>query len=239
MNQFLMLSPHYPQRLFQFARYLRAAGFRVTGMGDAVWEQLQADLRANLSAYRQIDLGCYSGKGRFDEGRYDLLYRATASLIAEQGRPGWIESFNEYWLPLEARLRLEFNVPGPKPDDLEWMIRKSRMKEVFRRAGATVAPGELAVELDRVLEFLDREQTIIIKPDIGVGASDTHRIGSPEEARRFWAERDPGTRYFMERFIDGPDRELVSYDGLCDGNGDVVFATVHPCNEGLMEIVAG
>ncbi|MFZ2961037.1 MAG: hypothetical protein WA705_29510 [Candidatus Ozemobacteraceae bacterium] len=239
MSTYLLISPHYPPRLFPFACALRKQGFLAVGLGDALPRELNDALRENLTEYIQVPLDCYNGKGVFDEYRYDVIYRAVARLIASYGRLDGIESFNEYWLPLESRLREDFNVPGPKPADLEGMIRKSRMKLTFQAAGVPVVPGRLIADFSDLLAFLLVEKAIIAKPDIGVGASDTHKISSMAEAETFWNNRDPGTAYFMERFIQGPDRELLSYDGIADGNGDVAFATVHPVNDGLLEIVQG
>ncbi|MBF0502353.1 MAG: hypothetical protein HQM09_19595 [Candidatus Riflebacteria bacterium] len=239
MSTYLLLSPHYPPRLFPFATALRNHGFVVVGIGDAQPHELKNELRENLAEYLPLPLDCYSGKGVFDEYRYDVIYRAVARLVAQHGRLDGIESFNEYWLPLESRLREDFNVPGPRPAELEGMIRKSRMKLTFASVGVPVVPGKIVQDYRELLNFLATEKTIIVKPDIGVGAFDTHKVASVDEAEAFWAKRDPNVLYFMERFIQGPDRELLSFDGIADGNGDVAFAAVHPVNDGLLEIVSG
>ncbi len=214
-------------------------GFSVVAMGDAPWHDLNFDLQRHLSGYATLSLDCYAGKARFDESRYDAIHRTVARFVAEHGRLAGLESFNEYWLPLEARLREDFNVPGPRPAELACLIHKSKMKEVFRKAGATVVRGEILRDREHLLKFRRDEGVIVVKPDIGVGASDTHKISNDAEAETFWSRRDVNTEYFIERFIAGPDRELLSFDGIADDNGDVAYATVHPCNEGLLEIVQG
>lgn len=239
MQPFLLLSPHYPIRNFQFAVALKAAGYRPIAIGDAEWHGLREELRLSLDDYINMPLHCYARRGEFDEERYDQIYRTIASLINRHGRLAGVESFNEFWLPLEARIRQDFNLPGPMPDQLEHMIRKSRMKEVFRKAGITVVPGETVRDLDHLKKFLKAEKAIIVKPDIGVGASDTHKLTTQKDAENFWRQHDPETTYYMERFIDGKDRELLSFDGITDLNGDIAFAAVHPCNDGLLEVVAG
>jgi hypothetical protein len=239
MKNFLFLSPHYPQRVYHFAPALARNDFRVFGLGDTAREQLNAPLKAALSEYHSLDLNCYAGKGIFDDGRYEAIYRTVAGLIARHGRLRHIESFNEFWLPLEARLREDFNVAGPRLAELQVLIRKSRMKEVFLAAGAAVARGEIMIDQAHLLRFRREEGAIIVKPDIGVGASDTHKISTDAEALAFYQARDPQTSYFMEHFIAGPDRELLSFDGLTDLDGNIVFATVHPVNDGILEIVQG
>jgi hypothetical protein len=239
MQPFLLLSPHYPPRVFQFAPALRAAGFLPVAIGDAHWDGLRGELHQALGEYIHLPLHCYSARGAIDDERYEPIYRAVAGLIQRHGRLAGVESFNEFWLPLEARLREDFNIPGPRPAELEHLIRKSRMKDVFRKAGVTVVPGEVVRDLDHLKTFLRTEKTIIVKPDIGVGASDTHRIENPAEADAFWHQHDPSTTYYMERFISGDDRELLSFDGITDINGDIVFSVVHPCSDGLLEVVNG
>ncbi len=239
MQPFLLLSPHYPPRLYPFARALRENGFLTVAIGDVSRDDLRSELQDSLAEYLPQSLHCYSARGVIDEERYEPIYRAVAGLIYRHGRLAGVESFNEFWLPLEARLREDFNLPGPRPAELATLIRKSRMKEVFRQAGVPVVPGQLITDLPQILDFLQTEQTIIIKPDIGVGASDTHKIASRTEAETFWDNRDTQTVYYMERFISGPDRELLSFDGITDIDGNILFSVVHPCNDGLLEVVNG
>ncbi|MBF0545563.1 MAG: hypothetical protein HQM08_14065 [Candidatus Riflebacteria bacterium] len=239
MKNFLMLSPHYPPRLYLFAEGLVGNDFQVLGIGDAFQETLKPDLSDLLTDYRYLTLNCYSGKARFDESRYEPIYRTVADFIARYGRLQHIESFNEYWLPLEARLREDFNVPGPRPEDLLNLICKSKMKKIFQASGVDVVRGEILRDEAHLLSFLGEEKTIIAKPDIGVGASDTHKISTIEDAKTFFSNRNPETVYFLERFIGDKDRELLSYDGLADLDGNVIFSTIHPVNHGLLEIVSG
>ncbi len=239
MQPFLLLSPHYPIRIFQFARALKTAGYSPVAIGDTDWQSLREELRQSLDEYISMPLHCYAGRGEMNEETYDRIYRTVAGLINRHGRLAGVESFNEFWLPLEARIRQDFDIPGPRPEQLEQMIRKSRMKEVFIKAGVTVVPGEIVKNLGHLKAFLKSEKNIIVKPDIGVGATDTHKLTTQQDAENFWQQHDAATTYFMERFIDGDDRELLSFDGITDINGDIAFAAVHPCNDGLLEVVSG
>lgn len=239
MQPFLFLSPHYPPRLYHFAQALRDGGFLPVALGDVQWHDLREELRQNLGEYLHQPLHCYSARGTIDDQQYEPIHRAVAGLIHRHGRLAGVESFNEFWLPLEARLRQDFNLPGPRPEELGDLIRKSRMKEIFRKAGVTVVPGEIVRDLAHIKAFLKAEKAIIVKPDIGVGASDTHKIETPAEADVFWNQHDPLTTYYMERFIGGADRELLSFDGFTDVDGKVAYAAVHPCNDGLLEVVSG
>ncbi len=235
----LLISPHYPQRLYFFAKALKERGFFVVGMGDTPWAQLNDDLKWALSDYIQIDLSCYHTCGVIDTVRYAPLHQTVAYLIGKHGRFDYIESLNEYWLPLEAQLRLDFNVPGPKPVDMEHMTRKSLMKQHFVAAGAKVARGEILRDRAHLLAFAAEVGDFIVKPDVGVGASDTRRIRSKEAAERFWETRDPNVCYFLEAFVPEEGRELISFDGIADGTGEVIFYCVHSYCSGIMEVVEG
>ena len=164
---------------------------------------------------------------------YELLYRATALLIHKHGRLDRIESHNEHWLGLEARLRQDFNVFGQKPSDLEFNRRKSGMKEVFRQAGIPVAPGEPVTSAAQIREFVRQHGfPVIFKPDIGVGAARIFRVD--DEARLAGVLAQPPTDCFIERFVPGA---VVSFDGLTDREGNVIFCASHRVNLGIMEII--
>ena len=63
----------------------------------------------------------------------------------------YLESFNEWWLPLEAALRRDLDIPGIKPAGLSGLIRKSLMKETFRAAGVAVVEGGTGTDFEALL----------------------------------------------------------------------------------------
>lgn len=63
------------------------------------------------------------------------MYRAVGFFIHRYGRINYIESLNEHWQELEARLREDFNVEGYRPAQMEKYKRKSCMKAIFKDAG--------------------------------------------------------------------------------------------------------
>jgi hypothetical protein len=166
---------------------------------------------------------------------------AAARYLADKyGPPEYIESFNEWWLPLDAALRRDLGVPGETPETLPRLTRKSLMKECFLRAGVAVVPGELVSGLDGLLAFFERAgRDIVVKPDRGVGAGDTRRIRSRAEAELFFSGRSRAYPYFTEAFIGDAGRELYSFDGFTDSDGAPVFHTCHLYNDGIMEVVGG
>ncbi len=240
MRNFIVVSPQYPPRLRFFVNRLKARGFNVLGIGDADWGNLDPALQADLGEYCRADLSCYSGNEELAREKYASVLSAAEYLRNKYGPVEYLESFNEWWLPLDAALRRDLDIPGTKPAGLSALIRKSLMKERFRAAGVAVVDGETVTGLEELLAFFERSgRDIVVKPDRGVGASDTYRIRSGEEARRFFSARNPAFPYFMEAFIGDPGRELYSFDGFTDASGEPVFFTCHRYNDGILEVVGG
>lgn len=208
---FVMISPHFPTNFEPFAARLRQSGFNTLGIADAPYESLSEHLRQSLTEYYRVD----------NMHDYDQVYRAVAYFAHKYGRIDRIESHNEYWLELDAQLRTDFNVFGYKTNDMLAIKTKSQMKEVFRKAGLKVAKGRVfhsnddARELAKELRF-----PVIIKPNSGVGASDTHQIKSAEELEQFFQIQNHHVEYIMEEFIAG---DIITFDGLTDHNGQIVF----------------
>jgi hypothetical protein len=240
MKNFIMISPQYPPRLRFFANRLKARGFNVFGIGDADFGCLHEGLRSDLTEYCRVDLACYSGNEEIHGEKYASVLAAARYLTDKYGPADRLESFNEWWLPLDAALRQDLGIPGVKPADLSPLLRKSVMKERFRQAGVAVVEGETVTTFSALMSFFERAgRDIVAKPDRGVGASDTRRIRTAAEAERFFSGRSTAFPYYIEKFIGGPGRELYSFDGFTDASGEPVFFTCHHYNDGIMEVVEG
>ncbi|NLO92569.1 MAG: hypothetical protein GX410_11350 [Elusimicrobia bacterium] len=240
MKNFVMISPSYPQRLYFFADRLKKRGLRVFGAGDQDFWSLSENLRSDLTEYCRTTLNCYDDNGNPGGQHFDYVRDALGYLQGKYGKLDYIESFNEWWLPLDAALRDKFGVEGVHPEQLIRLTRKSLMKECFAAAGVEVAPGQILGTLPELLEFLSAcGNDIVVKPDRGVGASDTYRLRSEQEAREFFERHNPHRSYFIEKFVDAPDRELLSFDGLAGEDGTPLFYTAHKYSSGIMEIVGG
>ena len=208
-------------------------------MGDAPYAPFHSDLKSALRHYVRQRLECYDPNGGIIESMYLPIYKKIEKLAKEYGRIDYVESFNEWWLPLDARLRLDFNAEGIKPAELETLIKKSKMKERFRSAGAATVRGEIIADEKSMLEFKRQVNgDIIAKPDRGLGSANTYRLRSDFDIGQFWRKKTPGAVYFMEKYIQDEKREFMSFDGLTDGRGDIVFYTVHVYNDGDLEIAA-
>ena len=219
----LVLSPHFPPNFQRFCTALNEAGANVLGIGDAPCESLGDELKAALSEYFYLD----------NMSRYEALLRAAAFLVYKHGKIDRIESHNEHWLGLEARLRQDFNVFGQKPSDLDFNRRKSGMKEVFRQAGVPSPPGEIVTSAEQIRLFTAKHGfPVIFKPDTGVGAERVFRVDNEEQLAGPLAYPPKDT--FVEVFFPGA---LVSFDGLTDREGNIIFCASHRVNSGIMEII--
>lgn len=220
----VLLSPYFPTNYYNFAVALRQNGVNVLGLGDTPYDQLRPELRDALTEYYRVD----------DLHDYDQLVRACGYFTHRYGKLDRIESHNEYWLETEARLRTDFNVSGPKTDDIAWVKQKSKMKQVFDRAGIAVARGAVVKDIPAAIDLIRKTKyPVVAKPDIGVGAAATYKIANADDLAGFFAEKPP-VDYIMEAFISG---DLYSFDGLVDRDGRILFYTSHFFSQGIMETV--
>ncbi len=220
----VMVSPYFPPNYYHFAVALRRNGVNVLGLGDAPYGSLRDELRGALTEYYRVD----------DLHDGDQLTRACGYFTHRYGKLDRVESHNEHWLESDARLRTDFNLAGPKFDDMVWVKQKSQMKWVFTQAGIAVAPGAVTrtlVEAQRLAAEIG--YPLIAKPNVGVGAAATYKLHNDAELQSFFAMK-PSVDYMLEAFIQG---KLYSFDGLTDQDGEIVFHTSHFFSQGIMETV--
>ena len=221
---FIMISPYFPDNYSKFCTALRKKGAKVLGIGNEAYDALSSQLKEDLTEYYRVN----------DLENYDEVYKACAYFAHKFGRIDRIESNNEHWLETDARLRTDFNVKGLKSEELMVMKHKSQMKDVFEGAGVKVAPGMLLKKPEDAKDFIDRHgYPVVVKPDCGVGASGTFKLNNPLDLENFLAN-EKGTAYFMESFVKG---RIITYDGLTDQDGNIVFYSSMIFSVGIMEAV--
>lgn len=223
---FVFISPHFPHTYWEFCQRLKQNGVTVLGIADAPYETLDPKLQASLTEYYRVN----------NMEDYDQMYRAVAFFAFKYGRIDWIESNNEYWLEQDARLRTDFHVTtGIGADHVERIKEKSQMKEYYAKGGIPTARQIKACEgIDRVREFVSLTgYPIIAKPNIGVGASDTHKIHNDEELQAFYHSGDRSI-YVIEEFITG---EICSYDAVIGRNMEPLFESMTVWPPSIMDIV--
>jgi biotin carboxylase len=221
---YIFISPHFPVNYYNFVRALNEFGVNVFGIADENYDFLREELKWNLREYYRVN----------DLHNYDELLRAVAYFTFKYGKINRLESFNEYWLETDARLRTDFNITGVKLDEIELYKNKSQMKKIFNKAGVNVAKGKIINDYSSASEFIEEVGfPVVAKPDKGVGASATYKINDENELKSFF-ETKPNIDYLFEEFING---EIYSFDGLTDQNGKIVFYTSHKYQRGIMETV--
>jgi hypothetical protein len=222
----VFLSPHFPSPVRQFCMRLRDEGATVLGVADEPYDNLHPDLREALTDYYRVD----------DMHRYDELVRSLGWLIHRHGRIDRLESLNEYWLETDARLRTDFNIPGIGVAEIDRIKRKSVMKRVFRRAGIATARGRVCRTPAATRRFIaDIGYPVIAKPDIGVGAARTYRLADDANLAAYLVDKAP-VDYILEEVIEG---QLLTYDGLVDRDGRVVFDTTLTYATSVLDVVQG
>ena len=220
----VFLSPHFPPQYHRFCGQLKHAGANVLGIADAPYDALPVEVRAALTEYYRVE--------RMDD--YGELVRACGYFTHRYGKIDRIDSLNEYWLGIEARLRDDFNVFGVRACDIGMIRHKSEMKKTFREARVPVAAGRVVHNLSEARALIgETGYPVVAKPDVGVGALDTFRLDSDADLVRFFERKRP-VEYIVETFIQGT---ITSFDGLCDAAGTPVFRTAHVFSQGIMETV--
>ncbi|MBF0329886.1 MAG: ATP-grasp domain-containing protein [Nitrospirae bacterium] len=217
-------SPHFPDNYYLFSVGLKNAGANVLGIGDEPYENLRDELKWAISEYYKVD----------NMEDYEQILRAVAYLTHKHGKIDRIDSFNEYWLDLEAKIRTDFNMFGIKTDGIDVIKRKSLMKQKFIDAGVPVAKGTVINDIKTAKSFVaEVGYPVVAKPDRGVGALNTYKIKDDKELKDFFAHK-PSAEYIFEEFISG---DISSFDGLTDRDGNIVFYTGHSYMQGIMETV--
>lgn len=213
---FIFISPNYPYRYFKWVEALKERGITVLGIGDTPYNETSPRLRNALTEYYFLP----------NLANFDEMLKACRYFERKYGKIDYLESDNEWWLYQDARLRKELNITtGFFPEEMEKIKAKSAMKECFQKAGVKTMRYVLVdgpKDIDKVLSFAKEVGwPLFAKPNIGVGAAESHAIKNEEELRAFLKETLPET-FIVEEFIDG---EIISFDGICDSHSDVVFAT--------------
>lgn len=222
---FIFISPQFPKTYWNFCDRLKKNGVNVLGIADTPYEELDDRLKNSLTEYYRV----------YSLENYDEVYRAVAFFAFKYGKIDWLESNNEYWLEQDARLRTDFNITTGVQADQIWTFKsKFAMKEFYAKAGVPSAKCHRVTTLEEGLNFINQVgYPVIVKPDNGVGASDTHKLHNRDEVERFYRSK-PSIQYVMEEFING---NIYSYDAITNQNGDPLFETMTAWPPSIMDIV--
>lgn len=221
----LFLSPAFPPNAYRFCTALRARGATVLAIGDVPANQLSSELANSLTTYVFEP----------DMGRYDALHGAVNALVAQYGGIDQLDSNAEHWLSFESRLRDDFGVPGVGAAKLNALRSKLAMAETFAAADIPHPPGISAGSSAAVRDFARTHGfPLVFKPDVGSGAQDTFPVTNEADLEAALATPRPG--HIVQRFITG---DIVTFDGLVDRDGRIVYFTSHAYDAGIMQVRRG
>lgn len=224
-KNFVFISPTFPKTYYQFPKAWKELGGTSLCIGEDNYAALPKEMKDACSEYYQV--------GSMKD--YDQMYRAVAWFAHKHGKIDWLESNNEFWLEQDARLRTDFNITtGDKTETVMRYKTKSNMKAYYQKAKCPVARFHLTTTLEDGKKFIEEVgYPIIVKPNDGVGASTTYKISDDKELADFYAKKYM-MQFIMEEFVPG---YIVSFDGLTDQNGRIIFKTSHHFPEPIMNIV--
>jgi len=226
----LYISPDFPSNYANFVKQLHAEGVRVWAVGEADFFGMPADLRACIRWYARTDLNNWRTT---ESAVSDLLEVKHAQGF--EGTFDVVESHNEAWLRLEAFLNERLSIPGITLRAVDRLKKKSVMKRIFLESGLRAARGAVVSTVQEAVRLAEElGYPVILKPDEGVGAGSTHRVESRDRLEALFPEFREDC--LLEEFVPSP---IVTYDGLTDREGNVVFENSLIYGEGLIEYAQG
>ncbi len=221
----LYLSPGFPPHSHLFCVAAQARGAKVVAVGDIAEHDLAADARQAFEAYVFEP----------DMGDYQILLGVVRGLVARHGPIDFVESNGEHWLEVEGRLRDDLGIEGPSEQDVIRLRSKTAMAQAFAAAGVPHPPGIGCASAQAVRDFAAKHGfPLVFKPDRGSGATSTFRVASDAELEA--ALLLPLDGHIVQPFVEGV---IVTFDGLVNRQGGVVFCTSHVYDSGIMEVRTG
>ena len=221
----LYLSPGFPPNSHLFCRAARVRGINMVAVGDVPLSCLPIQAQHLFEKYVHEP----------HMGDYAILSRVVLGLVAECGPIDHVESNGEHWLEIEARLRSDLGIAGLQPQDVQRLRSKLAMAEVFQKAGVPGVPGIRCSSPQVVRDFAAQHGfPLVFKPDSGSGALATFRVSTSEELVA--ALLQPLSGHVVQPFIEGV---IMTFDGLVNLAGQVVFCTSHVYDRGIMEVRSG
>ncbi len=222
---FVYISPQFPRTYWNFCDRLKRKGVNILGIGDTPYEALPSETQQALNEYYYVH----------DMENYDEMLRAVAFFTFKYGKIDWLESNNEYWMAMDAKLREDFHITsGYMGKEVRFIQHKSNMKKYYQEVGVKVARWHLVTTLEKGKEFVKTVgYPLIIKPDVGVGASETYKIENEAQLCEFY-EQPHNVSYIMEEFVPG---YICSFDGVANSQKEILFYTSHIFPTPIMDIV--
>ena len=113
---------------------------------------------------------------------------------------------------------------------------KSKMKAGYKAAKVKTARHHMVNTLEGCQAFIAKVgYPVVVKPDNGVGASDTWKLTCDEEFNGFWKTK-ADKQYIMEEFVPG---HIETFDGITDGDCNILFCAGQVMAKNPMEMLHG
>jgi len=218
---FIYISPNFPENFWNFCDRLNRNGVTTLGIGDEAYDKLSNELKSCLTEYYRVS----------NLENYDEVYRAVAFFTFKYGRIDWIESNNEYWLRSDARLRDDFNVKtGFSYNEIFAFQSKFNMRDIYWSQGVPYPDVERVLNYGQASAFVSRHgYPVIIKPEVGVGASHTYKIMDEAQLGKFFNDKPDG-QFIIEEFVNG---KIFSYDAIINSKSEPLFESMTSWHEVL------
>lgn len=222
----VFISPHFPTYFHQFTQALRKRGVNVLGIGDAPYDYINNETKESLVEYYRVN----------SLENYDEVYRAVGFFIGKYGRIDYIESQNEFWLETEAKLRDDFNVAsGTRVKELIPMKFKSKMKDVYKKAGIPTARYKLIKSKKDIYKFIEEVgYPVVIKPDNGVGAVSTYKLSNDKDVVDFLKHNNLDISFILEEYVEG---NVETFDGITNSKKEILICSSHIMLGSIMDTV--
>ena len=222
---FVFISPQFPYEYWNWCDRLKRNGVNVLGIGDTPYDNIPWELKNALTEYYWVP----------SLENYDDVFRACAYLSWKHGKIDWIESNNEHWLGLDARLRDDFNVQtGAGAAQVAVWQSKAGMKPLYAQGGVPTARQIKATTLADAKAFAKQAgYPLFAKPEKGVGSGGVAKIEDEKALRAFFSAGfdEP---YVIEEYVSG---DICSWDAILDSNGEPLFENQEEFPPSMADVV--
>ena len=108
------------------------------------------------------------------------------------------------------------------------------MKAYYAKAGVPTARLHKITDIAAAKDFIAQVgYPVIVKPDVGVGASDTFKLENDAHLEKFFATL-PAVPYVMEEFVTG---DICSYDAILNADSEPLLESMTVWPPSVMDIV--
>ena len=216
MKNFVFISPEFPKTYYNFCERLKRNGLNVLGISSTPYDNLCPELKNCLTEYYRVS----------DMNNYEDFIKAMGYFTYKYGKIDWVESNNANYLALDAKIRKDFNITtGVNSDSIDNYTYRSEMKEFYRKARIPSPRYSIVTTFAKAQTFIERVgYPIVVKPNLISKDYANYEIHNEDDLKSFFENLPTDDSYIMEELISG---NIITYDGICNSNGDVLVEASH------------